>query len=159
MFCLVDACGYQESVHVNKHPGDAFGPSLSLRQQRGQARRLVAVTGQAFNVNSVLRVIIQFMFAYTTTIPSLRNIRLLARPSYQYYCRRMASEISNDKPIYFWRETEVPYGFLSQWYESPFEVDGVTYQTPEMWMMIHKAKVFGDEVRCRTRMTRFWDFR
>ena len=50
------------------------------------------------------------------------------------------------EPIYFWRETEVPYGFLSQWYDSPFEVEGVTYQTPEMWMMIQKARVFGDEV-------------
>jgi hypothetical protein len=57
----------------------------------------------------------------------------------------MASDKASG-PIYFFRQTEVPYGFLSQWYESPFEVDGVTYQTPEMWMMIHKAKVFGDEV-------------
>lgn len=49
-------------------------------------------------------------------------------------------------PIFFWREFEHPYGFLSQWYESPFEVDGVTYQTAEMWMMIQKALLFGDEV-------------
>lgn len=61
----------------------------------------------------------------------------------------MASEISGDQtlgPVYFWRETEVPFGFLSQWYESPFVVDGVTYHTAEMWMMIQKAKLFGDEV-------------
>lgn len=60
-----------------------------------------------------------------------------------------ASTISGDtesEPLYFWREFEEPYGFLSQWYESPFEVDGVTYQTAEMWMMIQKAKLFGDEV-------------
>ena len=49
-------------------------------------------------------------------------------------------------PVLFWREFEEPYGFLSQWYESPFEVDGVTYQTAEMWMMVQKAKLFGDEV-------------
>ena len=48
--------------------------------------------------------------------------------------------------IYFWREFEQPYGFMSQWYESAFEVDGVTYQSAEMWMMIQKAKLFGDEV-------------
>lgn len=49
-------------------------------------------------------------------------------------------------PLFFWREYEEPYGFLSQWYESEFEVDGATYLTAEMWMMIHKAKLFGDEV-------------
>lgn len=50
-------------------------------------------------------------------------------------------------PVYFWREYEEPYGFLSQWYDSPFEVDGVTYASTEMWMMIQKARLFGDEVR------------
>lgn len=35
---------------------------------------------------------------------------------------------------------------MSQWYDSPFEVDGVTYASTEMWMMIQKAKLFGDEV-------------
>ncbi|EMC92728.1 hypothetical protein BAUCODRAFT_114602 [Baudoinia panamericana UAMH 10762] len=48
-------------------------------------------------------------------------------------------------PVFFWREFEEPYGFMSQWYESPFEVDGVTYLTAEMWMMIEKARLFGDE--------------
>lgn len=62
----------------------------------------------------------------------------------------MASdEISGDASlgaIFFWREYEVPFGFLSQWYESPFEVEGVTYQSAEMWMMVQKARFFGDEV-------------
>lgn len=49
-------------------------------------------------------------------------------------------------PLFFWREFETPYGFFSQWYDSPFEVDGVTYASTEMWMMIQKAKLFGDEV-------------
>ncbi|KAF2765707.1 DUF1768-domain-containing protein [Teratosphaeria nubilosa] len=48
-------------------------------------------------------------------------------------------------PIFFWREFEEPYGYLSQWYEAAFSVDGVTYLTAEMWMMIQKAKLFGDE--------------
>jgi predicted NAD-dependent protein-ADP-ribosyltransferase YbiA (DUF1768 family) len=50
------------------------------------------------------------------------------------------------EPLFFWREFEEPYGFMSQWYDSPFEVDGVTYASTEMWMMIQKAKLFGDEV-------------
>ena len=61
-----------------------------------------------------------------------------------------SSTINSDAtlgPVWFWREFEEPYGFLSQWYESAFEVDGVTYETAEMWMMVQKAKLFGDEVR------------
>jgi predicted NAD-dependent protein-ADP-ribosyltransferase YbiA (DUF1768 family) len=50
-------------------------------------------------------------------------------------------------PLFFWREFEEPYGFLSQWYDSPFVVEGTTYASTEMWMMIQKAKLFGDEVR------------
>lgn len=50
-------------------------------------------------------------------------------------------------PVYFWREFEEPYAFLSQWFDSPFEVDGVMYASTEMWMMVQKARLFGDEVR------------
>lgn len=53
---------------------------------------------------------------------------------------------TSPEPLFFWREFEEPYGFLSQWYDSPFEVEGVTYASTEMWMMIQKAKLFGDEV-------------
>lgn len=49
-------------------------------------------------------------------------------------------------PVFFWREFEKPYGFLSQWYESTFEHEGVNYTSTEMWMMYQKAKLFGDEV-------------
>jgi len=52
---------------------------------------------------------------------------------------------TSQEPLFFWREFEEPYGFLSQWYDSPFEVEGVTYASTEMWMMIQKAKLFGDE--------------
>lgn len=55
----------------------------------------------------------------------------------------------NSNPVCFWREFEDETGFMSQWYESAFEVDGVTYATAEMWMMIQKARLFGDEVRNR----------
>ncbi|KAF4550957.1 Hypothetical protein D9617_15g043110 [Elsinoe fawcettii] len=48
-------------------------------------------------------------------------------------------------PIFFWREFETPHGYLSQWYECPFTVDGTKYWHTEMWMMTQKAKLFGDE--------------
>jgi len=43
-------------------------------------------------------------------------------------------------PIFFWREFEEPYGFLSQWYECAFEHEGVTFLTAEMWMMYQKGE-------------------
>ncbi|KAK5117974.1 hypothetical protein LTR62_004018 [Meristemomyces frigidus] len=55
-------------------------------------------------------------------------------------------------PLFFWREFEEPYGFMSQWYEAPFQVNGVNYQTAEMWMMIEKARLFGDEETAKKMM-------
>ena len=36
------------------------------------------------------------------------------------------------------------YGFLSNWYEAPFEFAGNTFPTTEHWMMWQKARLFGD---------------
>lgn len=36
-------------------------------------------------------------------------------------------------------------GFMSQWYPSTFEVDGVKYCTAEQYMMAMKADYFGDD--------------
>lgn len=33
---------------------------------------------------------------------------------------------------------------MSQWYSSPFEIDGITYPTAEHWMMASKARLFAD---------------
>ena len=33
---------------------------------------------------------------------------------------------------------------LSQWFEAPFTIEGVTYPTAEHWMMAEKARLFGD---------------
>lgn len=51
-------------------------------------------------------------------------------------------------PVYFWREHEEPHGVLSQWYECAFEHQGTIYRSTEMWMMVQKAVLFGDEVGC-----------
>ncbi|WP_329455375.1 NADAR family protein [Streptomyces sp. NBC_01497] len=49
----------------------------------------------------------------------------------------------------FWGHTPRPDGelsasCLSQWWPSPFSVDGVAYATAEHWMMAGKARLFGD---------------
>lgn len=53
------------------------------------------------------------------------------------------------KFLYFWGHTnklnEKAGKFcFSQWYESPFVVEGQTYHTAEHWMMAQKALLFGD---------------
>jgi ribA/ribD-fused uncharacterized protein len=53
------------------------------------------------------------------------------------------------KFIYFWGHTNhhqdaVGKFCFSQWYDSPFTVNHITYKTAEHWMMAHKALIFGD---------------
>ncbi|MGC5412733.1 NADAR domain-containing protein, partial [Streptomyces sp. DT225] len=51
--------------------------------------------------------------------------------------------------LHFWGHRPRPDGSigascLSQWWPSPFTVDGVTYASAEHWMMAEKARLFGD---------------
>jgi ribA/ribD-fused uncharacterized protein len=51
--------------------------------------------------------------------------------------------------LMFWGHRSSPDGritktCLSQWFESPFELNGEIYQTSEHWMMASKARLFGD---------------
>ncbi|MFD0317563.1 NADAR family protein [Streptomyces flavalbus] len=53
------------------------------------------------------------------------------------------------KYLHFWghrptADGRVGASCLSQWWPSPFEVDGVRYATAEHWMMAAKARLFGD---------------
>ncbi|WP_030458611.1 NADAR family protein [Kitasatospora sp. NRRL B-11411] len=54
------------------------------------------------------------------------------------------------KYLHFWghqpqRDGQIGSGALSQWWPSPFTVDGVQYRTAEHWMMAGKARLFEDE--------------
>ncbi len=42
---------------------------------------------------------------------------------------------------------------FSQWFESPFHVDGITYPTAEHWMMANKALLFNDLVAYKQILT------
>lgn len=53
------------------------------------------------------------------------------------------------KYVYFWghrprRDGSVGPSCFSQWWPSPFTVDGTVYATAEHWMMARKARLFGD---------------
>lgn len=55
------------------------------------------------------------------------------------------------KYLFFWGHQKSKDGSLtsscfSQWWGSPFEVDGMIYRTAEHWMMAQKALLFGDKV-------------
>lgn len=62
--------------------------------------------------------------------------------------------------LYFWghrHDATQPIGksCLSQWFKSPFVIDGITYATAEHYMMAAKAQLFNDNValekiRCST---------
>lgn len=49
------------------------------------------------------------------------------------------------KFVFFWGHQNPGRGYLSQWWPSPFTVDGTTYATAEHYMMAGKARLFGDE--------------
>ncbi len=53
------------------------------------------------------------------------------------------------KWVFFWGHRPRPdgsvgQGCFSQWWPSPFTVDGTVYATAEHWMMAGKARLFGD---------------
>ncbi len=54
----------------------------------------------------------------------------------------------NLKYLFFWGHSkngdEITKSCFSQWFESPFEVEGVVYKTAEHWMMAKKAELFED---------------
>lgn len=70
-----------------------------------------------------------------------------------YSINWLQSEIENSKHfeyLFFWghtpkKEGEIDKSCFSQWYPSPFVVNGIRYTTAEHWMMAKKALLFGDE--------------
>ncbi len=49
----------------------------------------------------------------------------------------------NDNCVFFWHEY-AENGYLSNWYESPFVIDGFRYRHVEQYLMAEKAKKFND---------------
>lgn len=50
--------------------------------------------------------------------------------------------------VFFYNPTD-PHGYLSNWYLSPFEVDGVRFVSMEQYIMYEKCVVFGDHTSAR----------
>ena len=52
----------------------------------------------------------------------------------------------NDKEVdaIFFHKPEEDYGWLSNWYRSDFELDGIKYSSVEQYIMYQKCVLFGD---------------
>lgn len=55
------------------------------------------------------------------------------------------------KFLFFWghqpgKDGRIKKSCFSQWYDSPFKVDGISYKTAEHWMMAEKARLFQDNL-------------
>lgn len=79
---------------------------------------------------------------------SVAAVRLLCMGTIDELIKRTADG-RRVKYLHFWGHTPRKDGTigascLSQWWPSPFGVDGVRYATAEHWMMAAKARLFGD---------------
>lgn len=78
---------------------------------------------------------------HNTPIPASDHVTM---PSNAEKAISLEEEKEDSKPVYFWRPNG-GNGYLGQWFWSEFTVDGDTYATAEMWMMVQKARLFRDE--------------
>ncbi len=49
----------------------------------------------------------------------------------------------------FFHKPEEPHGYLSNWYPSPFDLDGVHFSSAEQYIMFQKCMIFGDEASAK----------
>lgn len=72
----------------------------------------------------------------------------------KYSLEKIKAEFQNNeglKFLFFWghapsKDNEVTKTCFSQWWESPFLKDEITYKTAEHFMMAEKARLFDDEI-------------
>ena len=50
---------------------------------------------------------------------------------------------------YFFHRPEEPHGYLSNWYTSPFDLDGMHFSSVEQYIMYRKCMIFGDETSAK----------
>ncbi|MEU4333285.1 NADAR family protein [Micromonospora lupini] len=72
--------------------------------------------------------------------------------------RALAAEGRRLKYLFFWghqpqSDGSIGPGCLSQWWPAPFRVDGIRYATAEHYMMVGKARLFGDEAIAERMLT------
>jgi predicted NAD-dependent protein-ADP-ribosyltransferase YbiA (DUF1768 family) len=77
--------------------------------------------------------------------PKKTSAKVRSRSETKAKVKAKAAE-ANKSPLFFWKETESEGGFLSPWYKSPFQIEGVTYESAGQCILAQKAQAFGDKV-------------
>ncbi len=54
-----------------------------------------------------------------------------------------------EKAAVFFHKPEEPFGYLSNWYLSPFDLDGIHFTSTEQYIMYRKCMTFGDETSAK----------
>ena len=49
-----------------------------------------------------------------------------------------------EREAVFFHKPDEPYGFLSNWYISPFDLNGIHFSSTEQFIMYKKCQLFGD---------------
>ena len=67
----------------------------------------------------------------------------------KYSIKQLIEEHEQNKYLLFWghrpsKDGSITASCFSQWWESEFTENGLTYATAEHWMMARKAELFGD---------------
>ncbi|MBF4471667.1 NADAR family protein [Flavobacterium sp. HJJ] len=68
----------------------------------------------------------------------------------KYSLEKLVAQNSENKYVFFWghqpsKDGTITKTCFSQWWISPFVVEGITYKTAEHWMMAKKAELFNDQ--------------
>jgi len=68
----------------------------------------------------------------------------------KYSLEKLMAQNSQNKYVFFWGHQPSKDGTItktccSQWWISPFVVEGIAYKTAEHWMMAKKAELFNDQ--------------
>lgn len=62
--------------------------------------------------------------------------------------KKMAEKLyigNREEEAYFFYRPNEPYGCFSNWYKSPFTVNGIRFNTAEQYIMYQKCIIFGDK--------------
>lgn len=67
----------------------------------------------------------------------------------RYSVEKLIADNGPKKYLFFWghqpsKDGSITKSCFSQWWESPFTVEGITYRSAEHWMMAKKAVLFSD---------------
>lgn len=68
----------------------------------------------------------------------------------KYSLEKLVAQNIENKYVFFWghqpsKDETITKTCFSQWWISPFVVEGITYKTAEYWMMAKKAELFNDQ--------------